>query len=103
MDAHLLALWKQERPLMIGTCCLLFAGIYVLGHGLFMWQSISQARLHLTDLQQQTLAEKENNQQIQERIRQLRSPEGQEKWAREQNFSRQGEVVYFLQPSTKER
>jgi cell division protein FtsB len=91
-------LWQQERVFMLLWVSLLLFGVYVLGHGLLMWQRLSVAQGHLSELQQKAEEKRNDNQQIAERIRVLSSPEGQEQWARKNNFSRPEEVVYFLQP-----
>jgi cell division protein FtsB len=92
-------LWQQERVFMFLWASLFVFGVYVLGHSLWMWQRISVAQARLGEIQQQAQDKRNDNQQITERIRVLSSPEGQEQWARKNNFSRPEEVVYFLQPT----
>jgi cell division protein FtsB len=87
---------------MFGMMGLALACFYVVIHGILMWQQIRTAQANLDSIQKNVQDTQVNNQHIQERIRLLNSPEGQEQWAREKNFSRVGEVVYFLQPSQKD-
>jgi hypothetical protein len=92
-------LWQQERVFLFLGVSLLVFGVYVMGHSLWMWQRISVARARLIGVERQVQGKRDDNQQIAERIRVLSSLEGQEQWARKNNFSRSEEVVYFLQPT----
>jgi cell division protein FtsB len=93
-------LFQQETVLTVAALVLVLLGVYVLVHALRMGGQIREAKIHLSQAQQEVTEKSKNNQLLRERIHSLSSPEGQEQWARENKYSRQGEVVYFLQSTS---